>query len=266
MSSANIVNEGDLVLLVFDERRKWLVKVEKDKKLHTHKGVIDLNNVIGKPYGSSVESSTGAKFRIFKPLLKDYILKMRRTTQIIYPKDIGLILLYSGIGPGWRVVEAGTGSGALTIVLAYYVRPDGHVYTYEAREEFQRLAMKNIRRVGLEKYVTFKLKDVNEGIDERNVDAIILDMATPWLVVPHAYEALKDGGSFVSYSPTIEQVQKTVYALSRTGFYDIITMECLTRRILVREGKTRPETSMIAHTGYITFARKIILNKGLKVN
>jgi len=118
--------------------------------------------------------------------------------------------------------------------------------------------MKNIKEAGLEKYVTFKLKDVNEGIDERNVDAVILDMATPWLVVPHAYEALKEGGSFVSYSPTIEQVQKTVSTLSKTGFYDITTVECFVRRILVREGRTRPETSMIAHTGYITFARKAI--------
>ena len=258
LSSINIVNEGDIVLLVFDEKRRWLVKAEKGKELHTHKGAINLSDIIGKPYGSSIKSSTGAKFRIFKPLPKDYILKMRRATQIIYPKDIGLILLYSGIGPGWKVVEAGTGSGALTIVLAYYVRPDGHVYTYEVRENFQKLAMKNIRKAGLEKYVTFKLKDISEGIDEKNVDAVILDMATPWLVVPHAYEALKEGGSFVSYSPTIEQVQKTVSTLLKSGFYDITTMECFTRRILVREGRTRPETSMIAHTGYITFAKKII--------
>lgn len=257
MSSTNVVNEGDIVLIVFDEKRRWLVKAEKDKELHTHKGAVNLNDIIGKPYGSSIKSSTGVNFRIFKPIPKDYILKMRRTTQIIYPKDMGLILLYSGIGPGWKVVEAGTGSGALTIVLAYYVRPNGHVYTYEVREDFQRLAMKNIKEAGLEKYVTFKLKDVNEGIDERNVDAVILDMATPWLVVSHAYEALKEGGSFVSYSPTIEQVQKTVSALLKTGFYDITTVECFVRRILVREGRTRPETSMIAHTGYITFARKV---------
>ncbi len=257
MSSKNIVDEGDLILLVFDEKRRWLVKVEKDKEFHTHKGVIKLNDVIGKTYGSSVKSSTGAKFRVFKPLPRDYILKMRRITQIIYPKDIGLILLYSGIGPGWKVVEAGTGSGALTVVLAYYVRPDGHIYTYEVREEFQKLAIKNIKNAALEKYVTFKLKDISEGIDERNVDAVILDMATPWLVVPHAYEALKEGGSFVSYSPTIEQVQKTVFSLLKTGFFDIITIECFTRRILVREGKTRPATSMISHTGYLTFARKI---------
>jgi len=258
MSSKNIVNEGDLILLVFDEKRRWLVKVEKGKEFHTHKGVIKLNDLIGKSYGSSVKSSTGAKFRVFKPLPRDYILKMRRVTQIIYPKDIGLILLYSGIGPGWKVVEAGTGSGALTVVLAYYVRPDGHIYTYEVKEEFQKLAIKNIKNAALEKYVTFKLKDISEGIDERNVDAVILDMATPWVVVPHAYEALKEGGSFVSYSPTIEQVQKTVSSLSKAGFFDIITIECFTRRILVREGKTRPATSMISHTGYLTFARKIV--------
>jgi len=250
------IGEGDYVLLFLTPKRTYLVKVEKDKTFHTHKGYVKLDDLIGKEYGCWIESNTGAKFVVLKPLIRDYIFKSFRKTQIIYPKDIALIVLYSGIGPGSRVVEAGTGTGALTSALAHYVKPDGKVYSYEIREEFIETARKNIERAGLEDFVELKLEDITQGIEERNVDAVILDLATPWLVVPHAYEALKPSGSFVSFSPTIDQVVKTVEALKENGFIGIETFECLLRGMQVERGKTRPQTLMTGHTGYITFARK----------
>jgi len=252
----DVIREGDHVLLFLTPKRTYLIKVEKGKTFHTHKGYVKLDDLIGKEYGSWIESNTGARFAALKPLIRDYIFKSLRKTQIIYPKDIALIVLYSGIGPGSRVVEAGTGTGALTSALAHYVKPDGKVYSYEIREEFIETARKNIERAGLEDFVELKLRDVTQGIEERNVDAVILDLATPWLVVPYAYEALKPSGSFVSFSPTIDQVVKTVETLKENGFIGIETFECLLRGLQVERGKTRPQTLMTGHTGYITFARK----------
>lgn len=252
------VKVGDYVLLIYDRNRRWLLKAEEGKIHHTHKGAVNFNDIIGKPYGTTVMSSTNHKFYVVKPTPMDLILKMQRATQIIYPKDIGLILLNTGIVPGSRVVEAGTGSGALTIILANYVRPGGKVYSYENREEFQNIARKNLEKAGVIEYVELKNKDILEGIEEEQVDAVILDIATPWLAVKAAYEALRGGGNFASYSPTIDQVQKTVKELEREKFADLRTLECLVRYINVEEGKTRPETRMIGHTGYMTFARKII--------
>ena len=254
----DLIKVGDHVLLYLDHKRTFLVKAEPGKVLHTHKGVVDVGGLVGRRFGEAVESSLGVRFYALRPLMRDYVMKMRRRTQIIYPKDVGLIAVLTGVGPGWRVVEAGTGSGALTAFLAYLVRPDGRVYSYEVREDLLEVAERNLEMAGVLDYVELKLGDVTEGIDEEDVDAVILDMATPWLVVEHAYESLRDSGSFLSFSPTIDQVKKTVKALRRTGFTDIQTYECLLRRIIVEEGRTRPETLMIGHTGYITSARKAV--------
>ncbi|MEM3554053.1 MAG: tRNA (adenine-N1)-methyltransferase [Candidatus Bathyarchaeia archaeon] len=252
------ITEGDHVLLYLDQRRTYLVKVEAGKTFHTHKGFIKFDDIIGKEYGSTVISSLGVKFTALKPLLRDYIMKAVRRTQITYPKDIALIIIFSGIGPGSRVVEAGTGTGALTMALAHYVRPNGRVYSYEVRSEFLETAEKNIKRAGLADFVELKNKDITSGIDEVDVDAVILDMATPWLVVPHAYRALKPCGTLVSFSPTIDQAVKTAEALGENSFIDIETVECLMRGMQTERGKTRPQTLMTAHTGYITFARKAL--------
>ncbi len=250
--------EGDHVLLYLSQRKTYLVKVEAGKTFHTHKGFIKFDDLIGKEYGSVVSSNLGVQFIALKPLLRDYIMKAVRRTQITYPKDIALIIMFSGIGSGSHVVEAGTGTGALTIALAHYVKPDGHIYSYEVRSEFLETAEKNIKRASLLDYVTLKNKDITTGIDETNVDTVILDMATPWLVVPHAYKTLKPCGTIVSFSPTIDQVVKTVEALKEGGFIDIETVECLLRGMQIERGKTRPQTFMTAHTGYITFARKVL--------
>jgi len=250
--------EGDYVILYLDVRRTYMVKVEAGKTFHTHKGYIKLDDLIAKAFGTTVQSSLGAEFTALKPALTDFIMKSSRQTQITYPKDAALITMFSGIGSGSRVVESGTGTGALTTALAHYVKPSGRVYTYEIRDEFQKTAEKNLKRAGLAEFVELKSKDVTTGIDERDVDAVILDLAVPWLVVPHAYEALKGSGIIVSFSPTIDQVVKTTEAMKENNFICIETIECLMRGMQVERGKTRPQTLMTAHTGYITYARKAL--------
>jgi len=252
------INESDDVLLYLNRKRTYLVKVEKGKSFHTHKGFLQLDQLIGKPYGTRILSNTGTEFVILKPVLSDFIFKSQRRTQITYPKDVALIVMFSGIGPGSIVVEAGTGTGALTTALAHYVKPDGRVYSYEIRPEFIQTATKNLKRANLLDYVELKNKDITQAIDETDVDAVVLDLATPWLVIPQAYSALKGSGTLVSFSPTIDQVVKTVEALQQDNFIDIETIECIMRRMQAERGKTRPETLMTGHTGYITFCRKAL--------
>jgi tRNA (adenine57-N1/adenine58-N1)-methyltransferase len=235
-----------------------MIKMQAGQTFHTHKGYLKLDELIGKEYGEPIKSSLGIYFTTLKPSLTDYIMKSSRNTQIIYPKDAALIVMFSGIGPGSRVVESGTGTGSLTTALAHYVGPTGKVYTYELRSEFQKNAAKNLERSKLIDQVEMKNGDVTLGIEERDVDAVILDLAVPWLVVPHAYEALRPSGTLVSFSPTIDQVVKTTEALRENGFVFIETIECMMRAMQVERGKTRPQTLMTGHTGYITHARKIL--------
>ena len=236
-----VIGEGDDVLLYLDGKRTYLVRVEEGGQFHTHKGFVELGELIGRPYGSPLVSSLGVRFTALRPLVRDRILKTDRRTQVLYPK-----------------VEAGTGSGALTMSLADAVRPDGVVYSYEINPNFQRVAAGNIERSGLMDYVELREGDVTQGIDVADVDAVVLDLAVPWLVVPHTYEALAGGGVLVSFSPTIEQVMKTTYALDELPFVEVGTIELILRNITVAENKTRPQTRMLGHSGYITSARKIL--------
>ena len=252
------ITEGDYALLYMNPRKTYMIKVEKGKSFHTHKGFVKFDDIIGKEWGCNLTSSLGFRFIVLKPILRDYIMKSARETQINYPKDIGLIVMFSGIGPGSVVVEAGTGTGAMTTALAHYVKPNGKIFSYDIRPEFQRTAEKNLTRAALIELVELKNKDITAGIDEKNVDSVILDLAIPWVVIPIAYPALKPSGTILSFSPTIDQVVKAVEALQENGFVDIQTVECLMRGMQIERGKTRPDTLMTAHTGYITFARKAL--------
>lgn len=252
------IQDGDYVLIYLDARRTYMIKVQAGQTFHTHKGYLKLDELIGKEYGEPIKSSLGINFATLKPALTDYIMKSSRNTQIIYPKDAALIVMLSGIGPGSRVVESGTGTGSLTTALAHYVGPTGKVYTYELRPEFQKNARKNLERSKLIDRVEMKSGDVTQGFDVQDVDAVILDLAVPWLVIPHSYNALKPSGIIVSFSPTIDQVVRATEALRDNGFVFIETIECLMRTMQVERGKTRPNTMMTGHTGYITHARKII--------
>ena len=260
---AQRIVEGEYVLLSLGPRKSYLVKAEQGKSFHTHKGIIKFDDIIGKDYGSKILSSLGSEFIALRPLLSDFIMKSARKTQITYPKDIALIVMFSGIGSGSRVVEAGTGTGALTMALAHYVKPNARVYSYDIREEFQETARKNLTRTRLIDLVELKVGDVTVGIDEQNVNAVVLDLAVPWLVVPHAWAALIPSGTIVSFSPTIDQVVKTVEALKDSNFVNFETVECMMRGMQVERGKTRPQTLMTAHTGYITFGRRAIRTEPL---
>jgi tRNA (adenine57-N1/adenine58-N1)-methyltransferase len=255
------ISEGDNILLYLPPRKTYMIKVEAGKTFHTHKGYVKLDDLIGKEFGDTFQSSLGAWFTAIQPQLTDYIMKSSRNTQITYPKDAALIVMFSGIGPGSRVVESGTGTGALTTALAHYVKPNGKIYTYELRKEFQKNAEKNLKRSGLLEHVELKSGDVTNGIEERDLDAVVFDLATPWLVIPYAYEALKPSGTLVSFSPTIDQVVKATEALKENNFVLIETVECIMRAMQVERGKTRPQTLMTGHTGYITSARKALKSK-----
>lgn len=252
------ISEGDYVLLFLDKRRSYLVKAEMDRSFHTHRGFVQLGELIGKEYGTRMTSNLNVEFVALKPTIRDYVFKMSRRTQIIYPKDIALIVLFGDVKPGSRVVEAGTGTGALTTALSHYVKPSGRIYSYEIRAEFVETAARNLEKAGVSEYVELVNRDITQGIGEKDLDAVVLDMATPWLVVPHAYSALKGSGVLVSFSPTVDQAVKTTEALEENGFVGVETIECLVRRILAERGKTRPETLMTGHTGYITLARKAL--------
>jgi len=258
----DLIQDNDLIFLILDERRRWLLEVKPGGTFHTHKGIIDFDDIIGRKFGTCVFSkpyeSAGYKFFVLKPLPSDYILHMARKTQIIYPEDAGLILIYSGIGPGSMVIEAGSGSGALSCILGNYVRPNGHVYSYDIREKSLNRAKKNVARANLEDYITIRSGNILEDeLNHKNVDSVVLDMPQPWQAIEIVKKYLKLSGTIVSFSPTIEQVKKTTFALKENEFIEINTFELIKRRIQVKPNATRPETRMVGHSGYITFARKL---------
>ena len=254
----NMIQPNDFILLVFDNERRWLINVNKHKEFHTNKGIINCEELIGKEFGIKIKSSMGKQFLVLKPTIREIILKTKRKTQIIYPKDISMIIYFTGIGPGYKVIEAGIGSGALTMSLAYYVRPNGIIYGYEINETHFNVAKKNIEKFKLDKWVNLKLRDVNDGVDEKNVDVIILDLGDPWNIIPKISESsLKSGGYIVSYSPTTSQVEKTLKTLKTSGFYYIHVLEILCRSWQAEYDRLRPHTRMIGHTGFITFAVKM---------
>ncbi len=260
--SLDIIKENDLIFLILDNRRRWLIQVKFGEEFHTHKGIIEYNDLIGKPFGSVVYSkpyeTQGHKFFALKPLPSDYVLYMARKTQIIYPEDAGMILIYSGIGPGSIVIEAGAGSGALSCILGNFVRPNGRVYSYDIREKSIQRAKKNVDRAGLKDIVIVRYGDIlNDKLEHVNVDSVVLDMPQPWDVVGKVKNYLKLSGVLVSFSPTIEQVKKTTFALRDSGFIEINTYELMKRSLQVKENATRPEVRMIGHTGYLTFGRLV---------
>ncbi len=249
---------GDLALLVGPDRRWQILRLEPGQTAQTHRGVLAHDDLIGQPWGSTVLSHLGQPFLLLRPSLHDLILRLRRTTQIVYPKEAGYILLKMNIGPGCRVVEAGTGSGALTAVLAHAVRPAGRVYSYEVRPEMQHLARRNLERLGLADFVEFKQRDIAQGFDETGVDAVFLDLPNPWDYLEQAHAAVVNGGYLGSLLPTANQVTRLLAALESPKWGLLEVEEVLLRPYKAVSARFRPEDRMVAHTGFLIFARALV--------
>jgi len=252
--------EGDLVQLVGLRHKHFLVELKAGQVLHTHRGMIRHDDIIGIPYGIQVFSHNGSPFFLLQPSLGDVMRDLPRSTQIMYPKDVGFILQSMSIGPGQHVLEAGTGSGSFTSALAFAVGATGKVTTYEVREEMQKKAKENINFLGLADRVEFKLRNINDGFDERNVDALFLDLPNPYDYVPQVREALKPGGFFGTLLPTTNQIQTTIRALRRADFAFVDVCEIMMRYYKTEPDRFRPTDRMVAHTGYLLFGRPVIID------
>ncbi len=254
--------EGDLVELVGLRHKHFILRLEAGGIFQTHRGVLKHDDMIGQPWGSQVLSHNGSPFFLLQPALADLLKGIKRNTQILYPKDIGYILVALGVGPGMHILEAGTGSGALTCAFAYAVGPDGHVTTYEVREQMQELARRNLRTLDLEDRVTFKLGNVEEGFEETGVDALFLDLPNPFDYISQARKALKPGGFFGSILPTVNQVEKLLVALRQNRFAFLDVCELLLRYYKPEPNRLRPADRMVAHTGFLIFARPVEVDEG----
>jgi tRNA (adenine57-N1/adenine58-N1)-methyltransferase catalytic subunit len=246
---------GDKVLLVDRKGRRHLVTLAEGAEFHTHAGPVRHDDLIGCAEGARVASSGGIRFLVLRPTLADFVLKMPRGAQVIYPKDLGPILMLADVHPGARVLEAGVGSGALSMVL---LRAGAVVTGYEIRSDFANRAQSNVAAfLGAESASRYRVqtRDVYEGIDEVDLDRIVLDLPEPWRVVKHAEAALRPGGILVSYLPSIVQVSQLREALADSPFGMAETLEVLVRTWHVEGQAVRPDHRMVAHTGFLTAAR-----------
>jgi len=256
--NSQVISVGDRVLLYLDSRRTWLVLLKDDvSSFHTHAGIVDLSKVVGRRYGDSVETTLNERIFLLRPSVLDFVMKSERRTQIVYPKDFAYISARSGIHSGSRVLECGTGSGALTTYFASLVAPDGIVRTFEAREDFFEIAAKNIEKAGVKSFVSMQRENLLEAkVDEGDYDLVMLDTGDPWTLLETASKALKGSGFVFSVCPTTNQLENVTFAMEGK-FVDIESVEIMLRRMEARVGKTRPSTRMIGHTCCLASGRKV---------
>jgi tRNA (adenine57-N1/adenine58-N1)-methyltransferase len=253
--------DGEQVLLVDQRGKRHIVFLRKSETFHSDRGWISHDAIIGRPEGTLVRSSLGLRHLALRPTLAEYVLEMPRGAQVIYPKDLAMILFWADIYPGCRVLEAGMGSGALTLALLRAVGPEGRVITYEQREEFARRALANIHtRMGEVTNLVVRFTPIEDGVrDEEPVDRVLLDLPEPWTLVDAVAAVLRPGGIFLSYLPTIIQSHQLVEALRRCPAFSLIeTFETLFRPWNIDGQSVRPFHRMVAHTGFITVARRIV--------
>ena len=303
--------EGEVVLLLDRAENRRLVRLRAGAKAHGHKGYLEHDRIIGQTEGVNVRSVGGATYLVFRPRLSEYALEMPRRSAIVYPKDVGIIMVWADIYPGATVVEAGLGSGSLTLALLRAVGPTGQVIVYEKRADMISAALPNIRRYSLPgqlpdeallaqsipvppappratpdaetvdetedgasdapevperepivvsgpSNLLVRERDIYQGIDETDVDRLVLDLSEPWRVFPHALDFLRPGGIVACYSPSIVQVQRTVEELEASGgFGQIESLEVLYRPWHVKGQAVRPVQQMVSHTAFLTFARRL---------
>ncbi len=255
--SGTTAQAGDLASLVGLNHKHFIIKLVPGAEFQSHRGVIQHDQIIGLTWGSKIYSHNHSPFIILQPALADLLRQIKRNTQIIYPKDIGYIMVRLGIGPGIKVLEAGTGSGALTTAFAYAVGKEGKVYTYESREDMMNLARKNLEKVELQDRVEFKLHDIRNGFFETGMDAAFLDVQNPYDFMPQIRSALKPGGFFGTILPTTNQVIRLLEALRQEKFAFVDVCEIMMRYYKAESDHFRPTDRMVAHTGFLIFARPV---------
>ena len=246
---------GDRVMLIDSKQRRYLLHLRAEAEFHSHSRFVSHNDIIGSLEGSEFRTGSNAKYVVFRPTLTDHVLKMPRGAQVIYPKDLGAILMLADIHEDVHVLESGLGSGALSTAL---LRAGARITGYEIREDFAERAVENVSNflgaAALERY-DVQVRDIYEGIEGTDYDRIILDLPEPWQVVPHAMKALRRGGMIVAYNPSIIQVQQFRQALEQGPFAMAETMEVLHRGWHVEGNAVRPDHRMVAHTGFLSHAR-----------
>jgi len=250
-----VFEAGDRVLLIDHKKRRYLVTLKPQGEFHSHAGFVPHDSVIGQPEGSTVRSTRNQGYLAIRPTLSDFVLKMPRGAQVIYPKDLGPILMLADLFPGAKVLESGVGSGALSMAM---LRAGADIVGYELREDFAARAQKNVAELlgpaALERY-DVQIRDCYEGIDETDLDRIVLDLPEPWRVVPHAAKAMHPGGILVAYTPQITQAAELRHALDAAEFGFAETIEVIHRGWHIEDRAVRPNHRMVGHTGFLTSAR-----------
>ena len=254
-----LLRAGEPVLFIDSKEREYLRTLRPGTRMHIRSGFIAADDVIGKPEGREVENSGRETFLVLRPTYASLIPNLPRRAQVIYPKDVGTILLWGDIAPGVRVIEVGTGPGALSMALLRAVGPSGEVISYEIRPDFAEMAQANVRQfLGAAPNWTVKLADARSGITERGADRMVIDLAEPWTLLPAAQQALRAGAVLIVYVPTVLQVKQFVDQARLSGFGAVQVTETLLRPWHVRGLSIRPEHRMVAHTGFVITCRRLV--------
>lgn len=248
---------GELVMLIDSKQRRYLVKLARGDSFHLHTGIIEHDSVIGLEPGVTVRTSGGSRLLAVRPTLSDYILKMPRGAQVIYPKDLGPIVMHADIGPGNRVLEAGLGSGALSLTLLRAIGSEGSLVTYELRDDHAARGLKNIAEFLGSPPANHEVRigDICDGLERGEFDRVVLDLPDPWRALPAITPSLRVGGILLCYLPTVPQVSQAVESLRDHGFGMIESVEILSRSWHVEGMSVRPEHRMVGHTGFLVYAR-----------
>ena len=254
-----MIQAGELVLIWNPKKGdSFLIKLQAGQSQGTHFGQLRHNEIMEHDFGEGIRTPKGETYFILRPTLGEYTRRLKRQTQIVFPKEAGFIIEHLNIFPGATVVECGTGSGSLCCTFAHFVGDTGKVCTYDRRPEFSELARKNAEKWGVAHRVEFNVRPLADGFKERNADAVFLDVPTPWDYIDKAYEALAPGNHLGILVPTTNQISDTLRALQEFGFADVQVLEILLRYFKTEPNRIRPEDTMIGHTGYLIFAVKTL--------
>lgn len=261
VTNGALLRDGDSILFIDRKSRQYLRTLRTGKRVNVRGAAFQADELIGLSEGTVLRSSMGEYLQIFRPTYAQLIPNLPRQAQLIYPKDVGTILMWGDIHPGARVIETGVGPGATTMALLRAIGPTGHLFSYELREEFATMARDNVARFhGPSPQWTLKIGDAYEGFEETDIDRMVVDLSEPWRVVPHAARALRAGGVFVGFTPTVLQLKQLVDELRAGPFAAVEILESLQRGWHVKDRSVRPEHRMVAHSGFLIFARRLAVS------